>query len=558
MRNVDIIIIHNIYIVQRLISLAISNKMYREQKVDKSKGTESIAPFGNPDGSRAAIEDVIQGFVAFGSSSEWGGLSTQDDDLTVRVIVGKKGSGKTVYLRRLQAYASNQPDLYADDIQQSLPSTENIIKFCQFFEEKILTEKWMLLWHRAILRSITSHLINSDRIKMGTTSRRMETLLAFEKDKIIRNFTTPMSIYSQVSEIINMFETRNQITKFLDDPRWPELEYRIAETIKDLPPLCFYVDAVDEEFAHAPMYWQRCQKGLFYQTMRLLRDARLGGRLHIVICIRDIVLSAIYRSEHRTRYRKEPHIRILKWDRYAISYFLNQKIQRLDERFFIGNPKIRKDTESWLGIKKIHNNIRNYDELVEDYLIRHTRLLPRDIVNLGNSLCETIEKAKKRDEIDLLNNKIRDTVSEEAKFFGEEQLIICGNQIASDQIPKRAALHEYSDIYTGNQEYIRGIAEDLKKLIKYIGKDRFTKAEFERAQDHALTAFNNNSDPFSVLWQNGLIGYVKYGETPNLEEIKFYSESSDYRISLEEDNYAFHSCLIDSVGISPLGLPIKY
>ncbi len=42
------------------------------------------------------------------------------------------------------------------------------------------------------------------------------------------------------------------------------------------------------------MYWRRCQKGLFYQTMRLLRDHRLGGRLHLVICIREIVMSSVY------------------------------------------------------------------------------------------------------------------------------------------------------------------------------------------------------------------------------------------------------------------------
>jgi hypothetical protein len=32
------------------------------------------------------------------------------------------------------------------------------------------------------------------------------------------------------------------------------------------------------------MYWLKCQEGLFYQVMRLLRDHKLGGRLHIVVC----------------------------------------------------------------------------------------------------------------------------------------------------------------------------------------------------------------------------------------------------------------------------------
>ena len=96
-------------------------------------------------------------------------------------------------------------------------------------------------------------------------------------------------------------------------------------------PIYFYLDAVDEEFSHAPMYWLRCQEGLFYQVMRLLRDHRLGGRLHVVVCIRDIVMSSVYRSEHAPRYYNEPHIRVLTWDRGSLLILLEQELQRLPQ-----------------------------------------------------------------------------------------------------------------------------------------------------------------------------------------------------------------------------------
>lgn len=519
------------------------------------KGTKEVAPFGNPDGSRADIEDVVQGFVTFGGSAQWGGLATPGEDFTARIFVGRKGSGKTVYLRRLQAYAKEQPDVYADDIQQSLPTTENIIKFCQLHEAHVLTEKWMLLWNRAILRSVASHILNTERINNNINPKRLETLLNYES--IYRNFTTPVSIYSQVSEIIQRFDTRAQLTKFLQDPSWPEFEYRISELIKDCPPICFYIDAVDEEFAHAPMYWHQCQKGLFYQTMRFLRDAKLGGRLHIVICIRDIVLSSIDRSEHRTRYRWEPHIRILKWDKEAIRYFLSEKVKMLDDKYFI-KKSLDKNLVSWLGTTKIHNEIRDCDEHIEDYLIRHTRLLPRDIVILGNSLCQLIDKNKDC-YTESIEELLRDCVSNEAKIFGDEQLVICANHLASDQIPKSSALNGYSNIYTGNKEYLRGIAEDIKGIIKSIGKDRFTRSELEQARTHASSIFENKSDLFSILWQNGLIGYNKNNNSKLYEKIKFRSEdSTDFSIPLDKEIYVFHSCLIDSVGIEAIGLPVSY
>ena len=65
---------------------------------------DPVGPFGNPDGSRADIEDVISEFVDFGGNPAYGHLATRANDSMVRVIVGKLGAGKTVYLRRLQDF----------------------------------------------------------------------------------------------------------------------------------------------------------------------------------------------------------------------------------------------------------------------------------------------------------------------------------------------------------------------------------------------------------------------------------------------------------------------
>ena len=45
-----------------------------------------------------------------------------------------------------------------------------------------------------------------------------------------------------------------------------------------MPPIYFFIDSVDEEYASAPMFWLQCQKGLFFRTMRFLRDSQFGGR----------------------------------------------------------------------------------------------------------------------------------------------------------------------------------------------------------------------------------------------------------------------------------------
>lgn len=142
--------------------------------------TDTIGPFGNPDGSRADIEAVQKDFIPFWGSSVWGGLATEEDDLTARIIVGRKGSGKTVYLRRLHAFASNQHSIYADEIQRNLPTTETVVKFSQWCTEKNLTEKWMNVWYAAILRAIVSNLLHNPKLRPSVNSD--------EADKLTQNF----------------------------------------------------------------------------------------------------------------------------------------------------------------------------------------------------------------------------------------------------------------------------------------------------------------------------------------------------------------------------------
>jgi hypothetical protein len=236
---------------------------------------EPAGPFGNPDGSRADIEDLMSGFVDFHGSSLFGALATGAADASVRVLVGRLGAGKTVYLRRMQSFQSAQESVYADTPQQSSPATEVIVRVCQWFPERLLTEKWMQIWHRAILRSLATHMLRNKDLRQYidlSTAQHIQR----EYGTLVGEARQPRSIYSQLKAIINEVNTANHLTRYLDDDRWDDLEYELGELLKCTPPIFFYLDAVDEEFDHAPMYWLRCQKGLFYQTMRFAARSPIG------------------------------------------------------------------------------------------------------------------------------------------------------------------------------------------------------------------------------------------------------------------------------------------
>ena len=316
--------------------------------------SDPTGPFGNPDGSRAPIENILSQFVDFHGNPAFGALATPPDDATTRVIVGRLGAGKTVYLRRLRNFQARQESVYADHPQQNLPSTEAIVKACQGFPERFLTEKWMQVWSRAVLSSLATHLLAHSDLKHYVAHDQAESIRR-DYGHLLGRFRRPRSIYAELRTIINAQNTARQLTSYLEDPAWDDPEDVLAEILRTCPPVFFYLDAVDEEFSHAPMYWLRCQKGLFYQVMRFLRDPRLGGRLHIVISIRDIVMSSVYRSEHAPRYHDEPHIRVLSWSRESIEYLLLEKLRRLDPSFFMAAGSHANPVEAWLGTPVVHN-----------------------------------------------------------------------------------------------------------------------------------------------------------------------------------------------------------
>lgn len=507
---------------------------------------DAAGPFGNPDGSRAQIERVIGDFVDFGGDPSFGALATRADDSQVRVIVGKLGAGKTVYMRRLQDHQSHQGSVYADPPQQSPPSTEVIVKACQWFSGQVLVEKWMQIWSRAILRSVVSHLLLRSELRAHVPVHQREDIEQNYR-RLIGEFRRPRSIYNQVREIVNAHHTAHQLTQFLDDPLWDDLEDLLGEVIAHCRPMYFYLDAVDEEFSHAPMYWLKCQEGLFYHVMRLLRDHRFGGRLHVVVAIRDIVMSSIHHSEHAPRYQNEPHIRVLGWDRQSLLFLLRDKVRRLPGEYRMRRSADDEGTlRDWLGVVSVTNEW-GARERVEDYLIRHTRLIPRDVVSLGNELAELVLRQKRAGRERVPEDELKAVVARCARRFGDSQLAQCANHVSSDLMPLGAAAHTYSELYTSTQSYIGTVLDEMRSIVRLIGTIRFPRVELEGLRAIADPHFEGATDVGSVLWLNGLLGYLD----PSGQEV-FYQlgEMEDFALPPDVDTYVVHPCLASSVGLA--------
>ncbi len=165
------------------------------------------------------------------------------------------------------------------------------------------------------------------------------------------------------------------------------------------------------------------------------------------------------------------------------------------------------DVSGWLGRDEIYNSARGVTEHLEDYLLRHTRQIPRDVVQIGNQLSNAVVKAKGRGDKMLSDVDIRRAVGLVAKICADEQMAVCANHLASDMMPAAAGRSRISDYYT-DELYSRGVQGEICDLVKAVGNDRFRMSRLEEA----LGRFNegvlvSHRDPLQVLWLNGLLGY---------------------------------------------------
>ena len=500
--------------------------------------------FGNPDGSRTEITDMMSEFVLFEEKYFASGVASPDD-LKTRVIVGAKGSGKTVYLRRMQANLKLNDLIYVTSIEQEVPTTELIVNFCQSTTDKLVTEKWSQAWKFAILRSVISNILTNKEWAGDLTDEDKNSLLEYE-GILFPHYKVPMTIYAELRHILSEFSTRNLFKDYSEKKEWDEIEVVVGEILKYLPPIYFFIDSVDEEYAHAPMYWLRCQKGLFYRVMRCLRKDVYGNKLHVVIAIRDNVMASICESEHHTRYISEEHVKILNWDYLTIKYFFESKVSKLKDCYFINGEK-EKNICNWLGVKTIHNEYRNIDEPIIQYILRHTRLLPRDIVIIGNSLADIKRLKTTNPEINVVCS-IRKIVAECAKTFGNELLQICANQINNNEMPKGAATKGYSEVYTSVQEYKEQTSQLIKQVLMTINTDKLSWERICELDNRSKKIIGENCKMLDVLWQNGAIGYIEEG--PNgKREVFFNQEFPEFLLPKMKKTYILRSCLIDAVGI---------
>ncbi|HST34709.1 MAG TPA: hypothetical protein VLJ80_14440 [Solirubrobacteraceae bacterium] len=454
-------------------------------------------------------------------------LATDDGDPVARILVGRMGSGKTRHLIELRDRLAAEGLCDIAPMESDLPSLTNVTRLADDLSTDPVerAEVWSKIWERAIIRSALSW------TDANVPSR---------------------SIYGEFGRILQEHSTVSQIRSLLRDDSWEQVydEFEQKMHVRQRP-LCFFLDMVEDNSARSPLYWLWCQQGLVSEVLKLSTNSMLADNLRIHVAIRDQTWVEL-KKRATPILEMHPRVRVLRWDARLILDFLARKLERLPESFFMRGANETEDPKAliaaWLGTATVKNLARGIDEDIALYLLRHTRLIPRDVVTLGNLLTRTTFAARNRGATELADEEIRAAVAESARISAAEELQWCGLEIVSTQLAEKhnRSLSARKKILPDEDAAVRA-TEQLIQLLRSCEKDVMTIERFRAFGDDAREQFAIHSRFGPLLWRHGLIGWGEDLDGP----FRFSLSGSAEAPPDGMEYVALHPFLIDAVGVAP-------
>lgn len=521
-------------------------------------GGRGMDLFGSADGG----SEGAHGFVHF--DEKWGDLSLRLTDRRIRVLVGRRGSGKSRYLRALERDAEHSD---GDHRMLVFPQRDDSVWIeemrwlhSMYPEPHERIEVWRKLWGCAIYASLASYLLNfvpPSGTSINISSDDRDYLSKVCVDQLDRA-SVCYPIVAVLNQFLNRYQDRGRLHAFVSDGVWTEIEDRVLKAIAVSTPIACYVDTLDESFASSPAAATDCQVGLLQWIFRKFNDPHVSNRVHVVVAIRDTVFARFMQGEHSSRYHRSDSFRCLDWSDEAATYFLHEKISQLPVTARV-SPREKSDPiRSWLGFDEVPNEMREgVRERVADLIVRHTRFLPREIIEIGNVVGRYVARRVSANE-PVLPETIPPLVMDEARRLSDGALATAANHmVALDQDHARTVV---------NNGFGKTVIQAINnQFIPALEDERFTRDALMFAEEMFAEAVGGwkpmaGGKAISLgqmLWLHGLIGYEENAGPRPIA--KFFSSTrslkANYSSDLPEaDHYYLHAALLrpSRTNIGPL------
>jgi hypothetical protein len=497
-----------------------------------------------------------------------------------RIIVGRKGSGKTLYLRKLQEEAKKRDFLTISEYEAL--RTDTVIRFLKRIREYVYTmdrggdleifldrrktviSVWRAVWDRAISISVLSLLLfyirrhKNGEILQPQFSHRFKNIDELEEFVIDRYedlFSIPLITVSPQGALRTLhehFDSSRRLHKFLNDGRWVEFGNILKVLIAEAPPIAIYIDALDEEFENAPEAWSICQMGLYRAVAQSgFSQDSYSGRVHVVAALRDIVYAAALKGEHSDRQYQNRFIKLLEWAPAEVHEFFTEKLRRVLSQRVLDSHTLEEMISAWLGFREVQNG-RGQKEAVSTYILRHSRMLPRDIILFGNAISSEIERREKS-KLKFGHASLRKAVADVSEIIGTQAIGLCINEMLSSSEYFEEYLTDASDRSFTLHNFRQSLEDKLANFFKIMGRETVTLDELQEAllsSDLArMQDFEEGAQTYyrtdNILWRHGLIAYLFTSGTATKWKYNWSDALSSDVLPSRAEKIGFHPCIID-------------
>lgn len=533
------------------------------------------APLGEEDAARR--RDVGAVFVDVRTLIRQPHLNTTDIK-SIKIVVGKKGSGKTHILK----YIEEQSSLTREVLHCAL--SDNTIpnfledQFRDRTDRPYARSKWSKFWRIVISLSVlTSFLsVKPPRPRRVATSKFLiergtpveqcrpdewrttrSLLVAHFRDRYfparsgfgldtIQDSMLPTAVMYRLFQSIRSVQSLDTL---LDGVDVDSLEGEVASLAKGYRPFHVIIDGVDDVSWKQPRIWLEFQVGLFDATFFYNQALRSSDQIYITVAIRNFVFLTAMQSQFADRVRQ---LLSLNWNPKSAMAFLDRRMRQIAGKAFADADKLNceRPLSAWLGFKDIVATRRSKSEPVEQYFLRHTRLSPRNIIRLFNLIAQ--EKNRCIEEgIKFDRSGFRQVVAQVSVDVAEMMIKTAAEEVIA-LIPEASESTSRSRRSEGLITWVVGCIEDA---ITDIGTEAITADEFEfliedilqRLVDVEKLDAAELSDRRAlielILWRCNLIAYWSERRSPP-GWVFSWSPRED-RKPKKPKRVGFHSSLID-------------
>ncbi len=344
--------------------------------------------------------------------------------------------------------------------------------------------------------------------------------------------------YSMAGWLLSRFQTPTAIRIFSKKIEWSKFEDELALCLAAFSPTHFFLDGIDEAEHRDPVGWMACQQGLLEAVTRLASIEK-WRHLRTVVAMRESQVNVLLSGPNGEKWKGSPFLEPLVWEGIDCRRFLEEKIGRLDPRWLSGS-RTSDPIERWLGLTEVYNQRLDLSEPAATYILRHTMLVPRDIVAMGNEISLVLSRLLPEQ---LASADVRQEAIRKGVRLGAEQVANTALGIAAVDMARAAYnLVDGADPATGDT-----VISLRQRLIALLGQHKFNRVsraevdEFIRKIDDEIGA-GVGSETFSSLWRLRVVGV----STEDGINGTFYGRSVfDPDAPPVADGYVFHASIID-------------